>query len=114
MARSDQLPLEITCQSVKAKLDAGQALLLLDCREKDEHAVARIEAATLLPMSEIAARIAELEIHRNREIVVFCHHGGRSARVVNWLRQQGFANAQSMAGGIDHWAETVDRSVPRY
>jgi rhodanese-related sulfurtransferase len=46
--------------------------------------------------------------------VVHCHHGGRSLRVAHWLREQGFANAQSMAGGIDRWSQEIDPSVPRY
>jgi adenylyltransferase/sulfurtransferase len=114
MPPSNAPPLEISCHAVKAKLDAGESLLLLDCREKDEYAVAKIEAATPLPMSELAARIAELEAYRDRPIVVHCHLGGRSLRVVHWLRAQGFSQAQSMAGGIDSWSETIDRSVPRY
>jgi rhodanese-related sulfurtransferase len=114
MSQPDPLPLETSCQTVKAKLDAGARMLLLDCREKDEYALAKIEGATLLPMSELTARIGELEAYRGGDIAVHCHHGGRSLRVVNWLREQGFAKAQSMAGGIDCWAETIDPRVPRY
>jgi rhodanese-related sulfurtransferase len=47
-------------------------------------------------------------------LIVFCHHGVRSANVVNWLRGQGITAAQSMAGGIDSWSTDVDPSVPRY
>jgi rhodanese-related sulfurtransferase len=108
------LPLEIDCRSVKAKLDQGADFLLLDCREKTEHDTANISQAMLLPMSEMQERVSELESHKQREIVVHCHHGGRSLRVTNWLRQQGFANVKSMAGGIDEWATTIDPSVPRY
>ena len=61
-----------------------------------------------------AHRAAELEPHKNGEIVVHCHHGGRSLRVVNWLRQQGYAHAINMAGGIDQWSQVIDPSVPRY
>jgi len=111
---SNELPLEITCRGVKEKLDAGEAFLLLDCREADEYAVARIEGARLVPMSELANRLAELEAYRHHEVVVHCHLGGRSERVANWLRGQGFAKARTMVGGIDRWAEEIDRSVPRY
>jgi len=65
-------------------------------------------------MSEIQNRLAELETHRDDDIVIHCHHGGRSLRVANWLRQQGFSKAQSMAGGIDQWAVEIDPSLPRY
>ncbi len=107
-------PLEIDCRSVKAKLDQKADFLLLDCREKSEYDTVHIAAALLLPMSEMQARIAELEAHKQREIVIHCHHGGRSLRVTNWLRQQGFSNVKSMAGGIDEWATAIDTSLPRY
>lgn len=108
------LPLEIDCQTVRGLLDQSADLLLLDCREPDEYQTARIEGALLVPLSEPAERCAELEPHRSRRIVVHCHHGGRSLRVAAWLRQQGFEQAQSMAGGIDLWSQVIDPSVPRY
>ncbi len=107
-------PLEIDCQSVKARLDAGDDFVLIDCREPDEYETAQIEGAVLLPMSEMQERAGELDTHRERDIVVHCHHGGRSLRVAMWMRQQGFARTQSMAGGIDDWSQQVDQSVPRY
>jgi adenylyltransferase/sulfurtransferase len=114
MAKSSALPLEVECRAVKAMLEDSEDFLLLDCRETDEHAKVAIAAATLLPMSELVDRIGELEPHRKRRIVVHCHHGGRSLRVTNWLRQQGFSQAQSMSGGIDCWAIEIDPSLPRY
>ena len=54
------------------------------------------------------------ELDPEEHIVVVCHHGVRSANVANWLRQQGFDNAQSMRGGIDLWSRTVDPKVPLY
>jgi len=110
----EKLPLEIAPQQVKASLDSGEDLVLLDCRESEEHARASIAAATLLPMSEIQQRVAELEPQRDQHIVVHCHLGGRSLQVAHWLRDQGFAHVQSMAGGIDAWSEEIDSSVPRY
>jgi rhodanese-related sulfurtransferase len=108
------LPIEIDCRSVHSRLEAGEPVVLIDCREPDEWATAKIEAATLIPMSEMQARVGELEPYRGQEIIVHCHHGGRSLRVANWMRQQGYENAQSMAGGIDEWSQTVDAAVPRY
>ena len=108
------IPIEVDCPTVKAKLDEGSAFLFLDVREPDEYATAHIEGTTLLPMSQLVDRAAELEPHKNGEIVVHCHHGGRSLRVVNWLREQGYAHAINMAGGIDHWSQVIDPSVPRY
>src|SRR5262245_5378692 len=110
----NDVPLEISCQAVKAQLDAGDDFLLLDCREQDEHDLVHIRAAMLLPMSQLLDRAAELDSHRGRHVVVLCHHGGRSRRVAKWLRDQGFATAQSLAGGIDQWAAEVDPALPRY
>ena len=108
------LPLEIDCRTTKRKLDAGETLLLLDCREADEHATAKIASARLVPMSEITERLHELEPHRGHAIVVHCHMGGRSLRVAQWLREQGFPLAQSLTGGIDAWSQEIDPTVPRY
>ncbi|MEQ8789659.1 MAG: rhodanese-like domain-containing protein [Pirellulaceae bacterium] len=110
----NELPLEIDVASVKRMLDASQDFLLLDCREQEEFDIVRIDGSTLLPMSEIQARAAELAPHREAHIVVHCHHGGRSMQVTQWLRGQGFDRVQNMAGGIDHWAIEVDPSLPRY
>ena len=113
-ADSVETPLEIDCQSVKAKLDAGESFVLLDCREAGEHALVQIAGGRLLPMSELMARCGELEPHRDELIVVYCHLGMRSREVAAWLRQQGFAHVQSMTGGIDQWAVEIDPTLPRY
>ncbi|MEM8946418.1 MAG: rhodanese-like domain-containing protein [Planctomycetota bacterium] len=109
-----ETPLEITCADVKARQDAGDDLLLVDCREQNEYDLVCIAGATLLPMNELQDRVGELQEHKGRSIVVHCHHGGRSLRVVNWLRTQGFDQAQSMAGGIDVWAQEVEPGMVRY
>ena len=108
------VPLEVDCSTVKAWIDSGKSFLFLDCREPDEHVTSRIPGTTLIPMSELPQRIGELEPHRESAIVVHCHHGGRSLRVTNWLRTQGFSQATNMSGGIDEWAQKIDSSVPRY
>ena len=107
-------PLEMDCRAVKVWRDQGKSFLFLDCRESDERVTALIDGTTLIPMSQLGARVGELEPHRNEAIVVHCHHGGRSMRVTNWLRQQGFAHVTNMAGGIDEWSQQIDPSVPRY
>jgi rhodanese-related sulfurtransferase len=89
-------------------------ILLLDCRTPEEFAIAKIDGAVLIPMQEIAERLAELEPWRDKPIIVHCHHGVRSLRVTHWLREKGFSFAQSMTGGIEAWSLEVDPSVPRY
>lgn len=113
-AAPSNVPLETDCKTVKAQFDAKRDFLLLDCRETEEHQTVSIAAAKLLPMSELMTRVGELEPYKTKEIVVHCHHGGRSLKVTNWLRQQGFAHVQSMAGGIDEWSAEIDPTLPRY
>ena len=105
--------LEIDVRTVKQMLDRREKFVLLDCRESSEVATARIAGSLHIPMREIPARLAELGADDER-IVVHCHHGGRSQRVTQFLRQQGFQHAQNMSGGIDAWSQEVDSSVPRY
>ena len=107
------LPLDIDVRTVKQMFDRGEKFVLLDCRENSEVATARIAGTMHIPMREIPARIAELGAKQGR-IVIHCHHGGRSQRVTQFLRQQGFDQAQNMAGGIDAWSQEIDSSVPRY
>jgi len=108
------LPLELDVHAVRRLQDSGEPFLLLDCREPDEHAIARIPGSVLVPMNQVSERIGELESQRGGRIVVHCHHGGRSLRVTRWLRAQGFAGAQNMQGGIDAWSLEIDPATPRY
>ena len=106
--------LEISAVEVKALLEAGEEFLLVDCREPLEADYASITGAQLIPMSELADRVEELEPSQASRIVVHCHLGGRSLQVAHWLRQQGFTEAVSMTGGIDSWSQEIDPAVPRY
>ena len=102
---------DISPQELKARLDRHDALVLLDVREDWETALCRLEHATHIPIEEIEFRTAELD--QSDEIVVYCHHGVRSAAVANFLRQQGF-KAVNLAGGLDQWARAVDPRMKRY
>lgn len=104
---------QIIVEDVKSALDHGEKLALIDVREPWEFETARIAGAKLIPMGEVPSR-AHQELDPDDHIVVYCHHGVRSLNVVNWLREQGFENAQSMSGGIDRWARVVDPTVPTY
>lgn len=108
------LPIEVSVEEVDHWRREGADFTLLDCREADEFDAARIEGARLIPMSEIANRLGEIESLRGEHLVVYCHHGGRSLRVARWLRSQGFPRVQSMAGGIDQWSSKIDPTVTRY
>ena len=109
------LPLETTPQDVKRNLDSGRRLFLIDVREPGEFQIARISGAELIPMRTVPAELQRLEAWSDEgPLVVYCHHGVRSLNVVNWLREQGIAQCQSMAGGIDRWSREIDPSVPQY
>jgi rhodanese-related sulfurtransferase len=104
---------EITPEDVKSKLDAAEALTLLDVSEAWEFETARIDGAKLMPMGDVPSR-AHQELDPEDHVVVVCHYGVRSTNVAVWLRQQGFEKAQSMRGGIDAWSKRVDGRVPVY
>lgn len=107
-------PLEIDCQTTRAKQNAGEPFVFLDCREQEEFDSVRIDGTVLIPMTQLQDRITELDGKQDEEIIVHCHHGGRSLRVAQWLRQQGFQKAASMAGGIDVWAVEIEQGMARY
>lgn len=105
--------LEIDAPTLKEWLESGDPPCLVDCREPFETAVCQIPGSVLVPMRQIPDD-AEEKIPRDRRVVVVCHHGVRSLRVVHWLIGRGYANVVSLSGGIDGWAVEVDKSMPRY
>jgi len=103
---------EVSGRQVKQQLDSGRPVVLLDVREPEELRLARLPGALHIPMGEVAGRLHELD--PDAEIVVFCHHGMRSASVAQFLAQRDFAHVANLVGGIDAWSVLVDPSVPRY
>jgi rhodanese-related sulfurtransferase len=85
---------------------------LLDVREPWEYEKAHIEGARLVPMGEVAKRLAEID--QDKDIVAICHHGGRSAQVAMFLEKAGFKKMHNLVGGVDAWSRTVDPTVPLY
>jgi rhodanese-related sulfurtransferase len=105
---------QITPPELKAWLDdaSREKPLLVDVREPWEVDKARLAGALVIPMREVPGRIGEID--EEREVVAFCHHGGRSMQVAMFLEKQGFKRVHNLAGGIDAWSRTVDPSVPVY
>jgi len=87
-------------------------VVLLDVREHDELAIAAVDGARHIPMREIPAHLEDLE--RDKPLVVMCHSGGRSRRVAEFLKGNGFPNVFNLSGGIDAWSTQIDSRVPRY
>jgi rhodanese-related sulfurtransferase len=99
---------------LKEKLARGDDFLLLDVRTPEEWDLANLPQARLIPMDTIRTSLDELEEHLDREIVVLCHHGVRSANVQGWLAMQGFTQVRNLVGGIDRYSTECDPNVPRY
>ena len=104
----------ISAHQLSQRLADGSELLLLDVREPDEYARAHIEGSRLIPLGALGERLGELADWREREIVVQCHHGGRSEQGCKLLRAAGFSRITNLDGGIEAWSLTVDSSVARY
>jgi rhodanese-related sulfurtransferase len=104
---------EISVQAFSQLRQQPDAPILLDVREPWEHQTASLPNSLLMPMGEVASR-AHTELDPDAPIVVLCHHGARSLSVTMWLRNQGFEQVQSLAGGIDAWSRTIDPTIPRY
>jgi sulfur-carrier protein adenylyltransferase/sulfurtransferase len=108
--QADEVP-EITVRDLKAKLDNGGGVSVLDVREPHEYEVANI-GARLIPLGELPERLVELG--KDETLAVHCKTGGRSARAVQLLKEAGFQDVYNVKGGITAWSEEIDPSVPKY
>jgi adenylyltransferase/sulfurtransferase len=104
---------ETTATELKQKIDNGENVQLIDVRQPDEHAFAKIEGAKLIPLGDIMRRMDEID--ESRETVIHCKAGGRSAKAIEFLQKAGFKGKLSnLKGGITAWSNEVDSSVPKY
>jgi adenylyltransferase/sulfurtransferase len=105
--------MKISPLELKKRLDAAEKFRLIDVREPDEWAIAKIPTAELLPLSQFQNQGIH-QLSPDDDIVVYCHHGVRSGRVQAFLLAQGFARVTNLTGGIDAWVTQVDPTMPRY
>jgi sulfur-carrier protein adenylyltransferase/sulfurtransferase len=103
---------EITVEELKAQIDGGRTPFILDVREPNEYQICRIPGSMLIPLGEVAARSAELD--KDREMVVHCKMGGRSAKAVALLQDRGFTRVRNLKGGILSWIDKVDPTQSKY
>ena len=105
---------QISANQLKDWLADSQrtAPLLLDVRESWEFDKCHISGSQAMPMRSIPARY--LELQREADIVVICHHGARSFQVGMFLEQQGFTGINNLHGGVAAWARDADPSMPTY
>jgi sulfur-carrier protein adenylyltransferase/sulfurtransferase len=102
---------EITPRELKARLDRGDDLFILDVREPHEYQICNLKGH-LIPLGELSGRVNELD--SSREIVAHCRSGKRSAEAVDFLRKAGFRKIWNLKGGILAWSDEVDPKVPKY
>lgn len=104
---------EISVKELKEKMDAGEDIELIDVRQPDEWAKAKIEGAKLIPLPEVVQRMSEID--STKEIIVHCKMGGRSAKAIEFLQASGFEGDMSnLVGGITAWSHEIDPNVPVY
>jgi adenylyltransferase/sulfurtransferase len=109
---TDQTGSDIMVEELKARIDKGEAPVLVDVREPQEYELVHLPDSKLIPLAALPERLGELSTAD--DIVVYCKSGGRSAFATIFLQDMGFKRVHNLAGGIDAWARKVDPSLPRY
>jgi adenylyltransferase/sulfurtransferase len=103
---------EISATDLKSRMDAGEDIQLIDVRQPEEWAFAKIEGAKLIPLGEIMGRMGEID--ENRETVLHCKMGMRSARAIEAMQKAGFkGRLKNLKGGITAWSNEVDPRIPK-
>ena len=105
---------EVEAAELKERLRSAKPPYLLDVRQPHEWDIVNLETdgAVLIPLAELPGRLDELPT--DREIVVYCRTGARSATAAQMLTQEGFSAVFNFAGGIHAWADEIDPSLPKY
>jgi adenylyltransferase/sulfurtransferase len=104
---------EITATELKQRLDNGYDIQIIDVREPNEVAIAKLPNSIHIPLAQVLNRMSEIDA--NRETVVHCKMGGRSAKAIEALKRSGFTGKLlNLKGGITAWSNEVDPTVPKY
>ena len=104
--------IEILPQELKERMERGEDILLIDVREDWEHARVRIPGAQHIPLAQLPQALSKID--RDKDIVVYCHHGVRSMQACQFMKKNGFEKIRNLRGGIDAYARTVDKSMQTY
>ncbi|MBM4166896.1 MAG: rhodanese-like domain-containing protein [Ignavibacteria bacterium] len=102
---------EISVEELKKKMDSKEDFLLVDVREQHEKKISDI-GGMLLSVNSLQIRYNELD--KEKEIILYCRTGTRSALATNFLRSVGFENVKNLVGGIYAWSDKIDKSVKKY
>lgn len=103
---------EIEAPALAEILKSEKKRVLVDVREQNEWEICHIEGATLMPVGKFEQTLSQL--NKNQAIYLYCYKGSRSMKALKMLHGAGFTKIKSLAGGIDHWAEVIDPTMPRY
>lgn len=103
---------EISPVELAARIERGDDFDLIDVREPHETHIASIPGSRLVPLGTVAAQLASMD--KDRDTVVMCRSGGRSADAVRQMQQAGFSRVANLVGGVLRWSDDVDPSVPKY
>lgn len=104
---------EISAEEVRQYQQEGREFTLLDVRKPSEREAASLGDDLWIQMQDVPEEVDQLE-ECNRPLVVYCHHGMRSLKITQYLRDKGIDEVFSLAGGIDYWSRNIDEEVPRY
>ena len=102
---------EFDAEELKRHLESNTPFLL-DVRQPWEYEICSLDGSQLIPMGQVPSKIDELD--SERETVVICHHGVRSRQVAYYLEQAGFSNVINLKGGMNAWAQSVDKEMDTY
>ena len=112
---SDPASIEVSVVETQRLLAAeAGSVRLVDVRDPDEYERCRLPGAELIPLATLPTEAAAKLPDKGATILLYCHHGMRSLRAAELLRELGYENARSVAGGIDRWSHEIDSTVPRY
>ena len=101
---------EISVDDLNQKFENRESFVLLDVREQDEYDISRIDGCVFIPMSQIESRLSELD--KEKQHVVYCRRGGRSAQVCVYMQANGFKDVINVAGGMIDWAAKIEPGTP--
>jgi adenylyltransferase/sulfurtransferase len=102
----------LSSKELKAELDRGDQIVIVDVREPQEYKINRVPGSILIPLGELPKRYVELDPHAN--IVTQCKSGMRSAKAQDFLRSKGFTRVRNLTGGVLGWIDQVDPTQPKY
>lgn len=103
---------QVTVDELKERRDRGEGPVLLDVREPHEYALSDLPDSIKVPLAALPVSLDR--IPKDRELVVYCRSGARSANAVQFLRRSGFEKAVNLEGGVNAWAERIDPSMRKY